>query len=249
MKSMSDKEMDDFFKASFKDFEKKPEPGTWQRISQQIKGKARERQALPSYLMVAASIAILAIVSVKLFNNEEETIRLRADVGDLDTLEVEDDVAAVTGSTVRPSDSLTFKSLEELRVDNEQRFLASIASYSNTTKKIERSESVNLALQPNNELINLEEPEQLSSTIENGPSNKDTVLPQEENLVAMVENPIEKQDDEKVDKIKSVKDVLNFLVGKIDKRKNKIVYISKTEESDMEITAINLGLFKYRKEY
>lgn len=248
---MSDREMDDFFKASFKDFEKKPEPGTWQRISQQIKGKTSERQALPSYLMVAASIAILAIVSVKLFNNEGETIKLRADVGDLDTLKVEDDVAAVNGSTVRPSDSLTFKSLEELRVDNEQRFLASIASYSNNTKKIERSESVNLALQPNNELIHLEEPKhkQLSLNIENGPSSKDTVLPQEENLVAMVENPIEKQDDEKVDKIKSVKDVLNFLVGKIDKRKNKIVYISKTEESDMEITAINLGLFKYRKEY
>ena len=51
-----------------------------------------------------------------------------------------------------------------------------------------------------------------------------------------------KTEEIKVNKIKSVKDMVNFLVSKVDKRKNKIVYMSKTEESDIEITAINLGI-------
>jgi hypothetical protein len=37
-------------------------------------------------------------------------------------------------------------------------------------------------------------------------------------------------------------------VAKVDKREEKIIKMSKTQESDNEITGINLGLFKFRKQ-
>jgi pectate lyase len=52
--------------------------------------------------------------------------------------------------------------------------------------------------------------------------------------------------DRKV-KIKSVGDLVNFVVAKVDKREEKIIKVSKTDEGDNQITGINLGLFKFRK--
>jgi hypothetical protein len=37
------------------------------------------------------------------------------------------------------------------------------------------------------------------------------------------------------------------VVAKVDKREEKIIKVSKTSESDIEITGINLGLIKYLK--
>jgi hypothetical protein len=54
------------------------------------------------------------------------------------------------------------------------------------------------------------------------------------------------QSDRKL-KIKSVGDLVNFVVSKVDKREEKVIRVSKTDESDNEITGINLGIFKFRK--
>jgi hypothetical protein len=48
-------------------------------------------------------------------------------------------------------------------------------------------------------------------------------------------------------KFSSVGDLVNLVVAQVDKRENKIIKISKTEESENEITGINLGLFKFSK--
>jgi hypothetical protein len=44
-----------------------------------------------------------------------------------------------------------------------------------------------------------------------------------------------------------VGDLVNFVIAKVDKREEKIIKVSKTDEGDNEITGINLGLFKFSK--
>jgi hypothetical protein len=51
----------------------------------------------------------------------------------------------------------------------------------------------------------------------------------------------------RIPKIKSVGDLVNFVIAKVDKREEKIIKVSKTDEGDNEITGINLGLFKFSK--
>src|SRR5690606_15067166 len=75
MKSMSDKELDDFFKSSLEGFEQKPVAGCWNKIEQQLGNQPVKKTVLP-YWLAAASVVMVIGLSVKLYNSEEQTIKL-----------------------------------------------------------------------------------------------------------------------------------------------------------------------------
>ena len=72
-------------------------------------------------------------------------------------------------------------------------------------------------------------------------SIKSTVVPTE---VATVQptQPVKKH------KIRSLGDVFNVMISAVDKRKDKIIEFSNTDEDDATITGVNLGIIKVKKE-
>jgi hypothetical protein len=68
---MRDKEFDQLFNSKLNDFEVEPSAEVWQNIAGELDGKKAKRSLVP-YLSIAASIVVLASVSLWFFNQTQE---------------------------------------------------------------------------------------------------------------------------------------------------------------------------------
>ncbi len=68
---MQDKEFDQLFNSKLSDFEIEPSAEVWQNINRELNGKKAKRSIIP-YLSIAASVIVLASVSLWFFNQHQE---------------------------------------------------------------------------------------------------------------------------------------------------------------------------------
>lgn len=68
---MQDKEFDQLFNSKLNDFEVEPSAKVWQNITRDLDGKKAKRSIVP-YLSIAASVIVLASVSLLFFNKTAE---------------------------------------------------------------------------------------------------------------------------------------------------------------------------------
>lgn len=274
MKVMSDKEFDKAFKSSFEDFEVEPTAKSWENISAQLNDKPKGKKFPIFWLSAAASVVIVLSIGISIYQKPaDEIIKLRAkenpknNIVDIEqtspqysnnnkTAKVNNDVKVIEqGDKLLVANSSTQK-------NNVKRVGVNAVA----TEKINASEKNNLpdaTISPKANVLSINNIETVIA--ETKPVRKPTVtekiIAEEEarkvssnnNQTALATNT----NDENLNnegatgnrklKIKSVGDLVNFVVAKVDKRDEKIIKISKTDESDNEITGINLGLFKFRK--
>jgi hypothetical protein len=65
-------------------------------------------------------------------------------------------------------------------------------------------------------------------------------LPQADKAIAAA--PVKKR------RIRSLGDLINVVVSKVDKRKDKIIEFSNTDDDEATITGVNLGIIKIKKQ-
>lgn len=243
---MSDKEFDAFFKASLGQFEEEASKAIWAAIdaeNQPLEGEKYKRSKLP-IIWIAACFLLLGFGWMYL-NRPIEKIQLRLEQEIL--AEIPQDISE------KYQPKISSKQSEERHtstsIANEQRFLELMAATTLEEKpKKEKKYKSNLIIS-NHQEAGIKE-SQLVKNVSNTPDKKDDAISVDEKagdqelLLAQVE-PIQ----ENTEKVKSLGDLVNFVVSKIDKRENKIIHVSRTEECDMEITGINLGFIKYKKVY
>ncbi|WP_353132048.1 hypothetical protein [Pseudopedobacter sp.] len=242
MKSMSDKDFDAFFKVSLDQFEEKPTKNIWSSIENDNSKLSYRRKKFP-FAWAAACIAILALGLI-LFRTENEKIQLRK-VDELAAVSVLED--QLTQNPLPPREIVSFK--PNNKAENEQRFLRLMASIEIGEKIVKKAkqEKQESDFEKTKHTVEVNET-QLVSVKNTGASGREEKYIEQEPLVKEQEEILAYTDKiENKEKVKSLGDLVNFVIGKIDKRENKIIHVSKTEESDMEITGINLGLIKYRK--
>lgn len=250
---MSDKELDQLFKSQFEDFEIEPSKESWNKIEQKIALPIKRRS--PFLWMAAASILIVLGFGLQLFIQPAEKIRLHKKkvqevVAHVKSNDFEDLVAP---DAVEANESLTKSNpVKAFRNENVS------ASNSNPKKNIIADATTAKDYNVLEETIEIADVEINSiKPLRRKPTLSEEILADEER-VFKAQNLISKQallSNDKIEetpgrrtKIRSVGDLVNFVVAKVDNREEKLIYFSKTEESDLEITGINLGLFKYIKD-
>lgn len=249
---MLDKDFDKFFKSSFEDFETEPAADSWAKISEKINRK-RKKKAFPVFWAAAASTIIVFGIAIGLFTKPTRTIKLHPDGKD----EVLAELAEEQKETARPVKNIaTFNKTVEVPVLN----------IAKAEKLNESNVSVENIVMDEPALVNEPHHLEYAATYDAKPIRPKLVteqlLEQEEitdlkkqGAVTLGENKeifladasTENSAISKRLKISSVGDLVNFVVGKVDKREEKIIRISKTNESDNEIIGINLGLIKFTK--
>lgn len=262
MKQISDKELDHLFKSNLYDFELKPSENSWNIIQEQVKGKSSKKKLSANWL-IAASILFVIGLGWSFFNADKEVIQLKGKAAPLLTDNQEDTVTPFQKAPIQQKETASELSIEENKRQNEARFRAMLTATKTNNKKNTNSaatiKSTTNVLIAKSKVENQEVKE--ASLIKDNIGSDNLILKKEQDaMVLALDNKNQEEDrflahhvqnedllTDKSSKIKSVGDLVNFVVGKIDKRPDKILHISKTEESDMEITGINLGLFKYRK--
>jgi hypothetical protein len=250
MKPILDNGIDHLFKSSLEDYEIKPSAESWKRINEQLGSKSQDNKQ--PYWWAAASVILVLGIGLVFFRSDREVIQLK---GKTEIAAVNEELLPIQNKLIVKPQLLKDLSLEEVRIANEKRFLQLMAkTNAPVTKEIHsKSDVKNKNTFAAASSINNDKDDQQNPTTANEENISDNTMitagepvlaavPQSENIL---DRPINHSGEKSL--IKSVGDLVNFVIAKMDGRDQKLLHMSKTEESDMEITQINLGLIKYKK--
>lgn len=252
---MLDKDFDQIFKSSFEDFEVAPAADSWNKITKELDKKGIKK--FPIFWMAAASVVIVLGIGVGLYTKPTEVIKLKPNhqndvLANLSKeqqtpiVENSEDLIEVDKSTLRVEKTAQNKIIapnnaktNELSIETQEKFA------DNATNTIEKNVLVEETVKTIKPLRAKLVTEQILEE-ENNLNNH--ILPT--SIAQKVTDKSQIEDNigfGKKIKISTVGDLVNFVVAKVDKREEKIIKVSKTEESDNEVTGINLGLFRFIK--
>lgn len=269
MKQVSDKEFDGLFKSSFEDFEVEPSAKSWEKITDQLDAKPRGKK-FPIFWSVAASVIVVLGIGIGLYTKPTEVIKLRPGQTEemMANLENEQGINK-TVSEDKANDSIvdepqrttSHSSFKPIDNSKELAALNSSTSEKNISTDATKGTS-NSVLNTNPAEQNTKEQELVQVKPNRPKTVTERILAEEASQIkpelkiksetVLAQNTIDgnlgnSAYTNRKSKIRSVGDLVNFVVAKVDKRDDKIIEVSKTDESDNEVTGINLGLFKFRK--
>ncbi|WP_211226539.1 hypothetical protein [Pedobacter glucosidilyticus] len=240
--------MDLLFKSKFEDYEVEPSVSSWSKIDEQLSIKPMQRRKVPFLWMAAASVLVVLGLGLIFWNKPQEQIMLKGK-------------PAIDEGNILIAENNSTSSSNEVNTNTKQANLQS-GNQESEVQKITQSVSEQNGLQEENlfasiqtDKSGIQEEQELVTRTE--PVKRITVteliLLEEENAVKTDKIKSSmfssfNEDNQSSEKIRSVGDLVNFVIAKVDKREQKLIRISKTDESDIEITGINLGLFKYKKD-
>lgn len=253
MKPMLDNDIDNLFKSSLQNYEVTPSKECWKNIKAGLNDRAKKNNQF--YWLAAASVIVFFGLGINFFGTTTEVIKLR---GNAAKIEIDDRLISLNlrkESSTKP-DFPKDLTLEEVKLANEKHFLSLIA-YKLPVKEIQEEKR---EIRKDNNDENVKISNALNDVSDASKTKQELVInnledktEQKDANVAFATNSLEPSSDKEThgsiekSRIKTVGDLFNFVIAKVDGREQKLLHFSKTEESDMELTQINLGLFRYKK--
>lgn len=247
MQPIRDKDFDKLFKDTFADAEVTPSRDLWSNIDREIATK--KKRIIPVYWLSAAAILLVATIGILIYEQQNTTNQgkqLANNVIEKTKPEVKEPLAQDTAVTtvesiepVLPVRPKVVNAIAKTKVKKEIKATGLKETHSIiTATEMQKQEAV---------IAKIEEPKKdLKTKIEEA-----ILQPKEEMVTAAVATPVKTDepvnDNEQSNKgIRNVGDVVNLIVNKMDKRKDKLIQF-RTDDDDSSLSSINIGPFKFGK--
>jgi hypothetical protein len=256
---MQDKEFDDLFRSKLDGFEAEPSSRVWAGIDAEISGNRRKKILAP-YLSIAASIIVLVAAGI-LFIPKKGKVTVKHPA---------QNKIAKTSATLIASPTAKSQSQPVLKSQAVQ--LKETALASNPTRPHYPKTNKNLPVKQSPlpvKAVEAGDQAELAATARTQPEVIDAMAPDISTQIAVkqpmvetmafktkppvpaVEMPAADKRDEIAakpgKKLRSLGDIINAAVAKVDKRKDKFIEFSDTDDNGSAITAVNLGIIKIKK--
>jgi len=243
MQPIRDKDFDQLFKNTFEDAEITPSRDLWSSIESEIKPK--KKRIIPIYWLAAAAVLLIATIGVLIYQQQDvkskqfaNNIKPKGIKPVIETQIVNDSTKNVTipaekVGQVLPVASKPVEAIVKTTVKINAKPVENHKII--TAPEMQKQETV---------IARVEEPKQdIKSKIEEA-----ILQPKQETVIAMVEtSKADLENDTDQNKgIRNVGDVVNLIVNKVDKRKDKFIQF-RTDDDDSSISSINIGPFKFGK--
>lgn len=251
---MQDKEFDNVFSSKLDNFEVEPSKAVWQGINDGL-GNNNRKRALP-FLSIAASIIVLIGMGIVFLTQKPTVVKPHI---------FKDPVAINHPAKVTP-DTTTIKS-QHTAVQAPAIAAAVVVKLKHIAKSNPTKEPLNQSV-----IVQQQTPVQAqgqqvlaSATVFKNDVVKPTAI-DTANAIATV-SVVHPQVDkpaivatvpgvEKIAEVPPVKkhhlrsfgDILNVVIATVDKRKDKIIEFSDTDDDEASITGVNLGIIKIKKQ-
>lgn len=248
MQPIRDKDFDQLFKDTFADAEVTPSRDLWSNIQSEIEPK--KKRIVPIYWLSAAAVLLIATIGILLYQQQDTVVSGGKKLAG-NTIEkvkpvveapiVKDSVTAVIEpvkdiTPVIPLQPKAVGVIAETKVKREVK--PAIEKPIVTAPEMQKQETA---------VAKVEEPKKdLKTKIE------EAILQPEEKTV-IVANPAAIKTDEPINDneqsnkgIRNMGDVINLIVNKVDKRKDKLIQF-RTDDDDSSLSSINIGPFKIGK--
>ncbi|MGV3510154.1 MAG: hypothetical protein ACO1N7_12755 [Sphingobacteriaceae bacterium] len=239
MQPISDKDLDKIFHAKLYSFEAEPSEAVWNSILSKI---SKKKSKLPLFWLAAASMATI-VGTMIWFSSQNEPMKLTGNVGN-DTDQPKKELIEV------PAEKTTNISDQQLPKVSYQ-VVAPRRPKDNIKLEITRKAPVKTTSPAKVTVANVAPPK-LKIVKEKPELEEKSVLEQSQTLAIVSETTIEPKTEpdlvevpKKQRAIRSVGTLVNFVVGKVDKRKNKIIEFEDGDEGTA-VSSLNLGLLKFQ---
>jgi len=249
MQSMSDKELDQLFQSRFEGFESEPSASLWSSIENQLEPKAAKKPTIPMFWMAAASVVVILGAGLW-FLKPEQKIYLQGK-GQLAIKPQPVKVSPIEEPITEEIAVMSAPAIASVKVRKPQpRAEANEVAPSTETKELAvAAQTESQVVMARVELPEAnEEPARTISGFaaeEVQPHSRRGEVHQTVLAMLPPENTDQDQPVQQRRKIKSVGDIVNFVVAKVDQRDDKLIELSEDDEGT-KISGINLGLFKIK---
>jgi len=256
---MQDKELDRLFHSKLDDLEIEPSANVWQGITGKLDADKRKRSLVP-FLSIAAGIILLITIGVlfipkpvKIDNQHPQIAKTTLPAKRQNVVAVTHVVTIVTPQNKKAPKPViaAVNSLAQVNKGKENKTVTvdkqGPAGDTNPVTPQQNNQQVLAAASTRNDVILQPVVPDNDTRIVAKPIDNDVAFKTQAAMIAAVPvKPIAAP--EKKRRIRSFGDVLNVVIAAVDKRKDKVIEFSNTDEDDATITGINFGIIKVKKE-
>lgn len=245
MRTQTDNDFDKLFKDKLEGIEIVPSERVWANIAGDIKLPVRDKKRIPLIWLAAASVSLLFVLSLLIIPGKEP-IKLQASIESTADYKVVTAPVKVKSNSKHKLKGIIFlNKLASMKLERDRQ----VKSYKLSAKAIAN----NLAHRPLLAKVDidpataiLKEDTAVLSSVPSFMAMRDPVANQEINQHKISKVPIADTDyqDAKTG-IRSVGDLVNFVVRQVDHRSEKIIEFTDHDEGS-SVSGINLGLIKIR---
>jgi len=247
MQPIQDKDFDKLFKNAFEDAEITPSRDLWGSIESEIEPK--KKRIIPIYWLSAAAVLLIATLSILVYQQQDTEPKQYANNV---TPKVEAPVV-----TERPAQDSSVSIATPVEKVNQ---VLGVSDKPVTTLAKTRIKDVvkPVEIQKGVTATEMQKQEQVIVKVENPQKDikikiEEAILqPKQETVIASTPAAVKTDDVDNENNqaenkgIRNVGDVVNLIVNKVDKRKDKFIQF-RTDDDDSSLSSINIGPFKFGK--
>lgn len=254
---MQDKEFDALFRSKLETFEAEPTSQVWDNIVEGLDGK-RRNWALVPFLSIAASVIVLIAAGI-LFIPQKAAVTVKpphkntvAKATPASAVPVlKHDSSAPARKNVQRSADAVYHIAKVRAIKITKTIAASKNTPADELREpvaeqpvlaaVPRAREVIVPVVPDNETqLNIKQPLDETPAFITTPVLAASTLPALNKQSSPAAKPKHK--------IHTLGGLLNVMIAKVDKRKDKIIEFTDTDDDESNITAVNLGIIKFKKE-
>lgn len=250
MQPIQDKDFDNLFKNAFEDAEIEPSRDLWSSIEGEIEPK--KKRIIPIYWFAAAAVLIIATIGFLIYKQQD--VEPKQFVNHVEP-QVEKSIKVTPGDK-ESSETLQApvnKRIEETLPANNKPVTTMVSNkIEEDVKPVEKQKIVTApeVVKQETQMAKVDEQpkkEVLKQKIEDAilKPTEETVIASNLNLVK-TDEPINNNEQLESKGIRNVGDVVNLIVNKVDKRKDKFIQF-RTDDDDSSLSSINIGPFRIGK--
>lgn len=257
---MQDKEFDDLFHSKLRNFEVQPSAEVWQSVDAELKGK---KSNVFLMLSIAATVLILLTAGI-LFIPEKGTVEHNKRDSKIVAKEKPLVVKSGNNQTVikldkKPEQLVDIETpLKHTTKVNQSGKKGDIVQRKQASQPIAEPETVNANEPPLIAATGTKKPDEVvtqepieltdaSMTVKKAADNSAINLPSQPALAltqsAKTVKPVLKKHG-----IHSFGDIVNIVIAKVDKRKDKLIQFSDSDDDESVISAVHLGALKIKRD-
>jgi hypothetical protein len=254
---MRDNELDKLFQA-LNDHEIEPSVHVWTGITARLDADKRKRSLVP-FLSIAAGIILLVTIGILFIpnavkvNNQHPSDKIAKNTSPVNKI---NPVASPVDQQNKIAKKVVIAPVNSLASIKNTKVYKGAVPYEKTTISEQKQDITKPTDEPGlalaargSDLVNPVVPDMNNAikpttdnlpVLENKPQLAAAQLPSVNKTRAAA--PVKKH------RIRSLGDVFNVMIAAVDKREDKIIEFSNTDEDDATITGVNLGIIKVKKE-
>ena len=250
---MQDNELDHLFHSNLEGFEMEPSAKVWQNVDAELQTGKRRRIVLVPFLSVAASIIVLVTAGILLIPHKTPVAHSQPIKDRIAENNPPAKKAAVVAAIVKPQVTQTAIAANPVNQSNRIRSVkkniavrqqpvanTTISQPSPVTPPVQQV--IAEVPQKHDEDVKIDTAV-IAQTIPSAQTIKPAIIASNVPVIAPVTKPAGKKH-----RIHSFGDMMNVVIAAVDKRKDKFIEFSDTDDDESTITGVNLGIVALKKQ-